>query len=145
MGLECPCGVIVNAVSQNHNVCFHGQMGTVRGDLTYMANVCVTMLDSSSLRLEFVDNESRGKSKSFLFEAKMFNSVICCREGENCEVAITGTGLVNGVLHPFKAVFREQNTSPYVDSIRSFVISRFFNQNGAAPVSQGSIIALGCE
>ncbi|WP_060208393.1 hypothetical protein [Sporosarcina koreensis] len=145
MGIECPCGVIVNAVSRNHNVCFHGHIESVKGDLTYMANVCVTMLDTSSLTLEFMDTESKGTSKSFLFEAKTFTSVTCCRDGENCEVTITGTGLVDGVLYPFEAVFREQNTFPYVDSVRSFIISRFFNQNGAAPVTQGSIIALGCR
>lgn len=145
MGIECPCGVVVNAVSRNNNVCFHGHVGTVKGDLTYMANVCVTMLDSSSITLEFQDTEPMGKSKSFFFEAKTFTSVTCCRDGENCEVTVTGTGLVNGELYSFQAVFREQNTFPFVDSVRSFVITRFFDQNGAAPVTNGSIIALGCR
>ena len=61
MGIECPCGVVVNAISRNNHVRFYGCKGTVKGDLTYKANVCVSMLASSSLSLEFVDTELKGE------------------------------------------------------------------------------------
>ncbi|MCM3637611.1 hypothetical protein M3152_07740 [Sporosarcina luteola] len=145
MGMECPCGVLVNAVSRRNNVRFNGQMGTVRGDLTYMANVCVTTLAASSLSLEFVDTETMGGVNSFMFVANSFTSVVCRREGQNCEVTVTGTGLVDDDQFPFVAVFRDQVAPANVDIVQSFVITGFFNQNGAAPVAQGSIIALGCD
>lgn len=145
MGMECPCGVIVNAVSRRNNVRFNGQMGTVKGNLTYMANVCATRLESSTLSLEFVDTETMGGVNSFTFEANSITSVDCDREGQNCEVTVTGTGLINGVQFPFTAEFRDQVASANVDIVQSFVITGFFNQNGAAPVAQGSIMALGCN
>lgn len=145
MGMECPCGVLVNAVSRRNNVRFNGQMGTVKGDLTYMANVCVTTLDTSSLTLQFTDTETMGGMNSFTFVANSITSVDCDREGQNCEVTVTGTGLINNVQFPFEAVFRDQVASANVDIVQSFVITGFFNQNGAAPVAQGSIVALGCQ
>ncbi|MFS0687829.1 hypothetical protein AB1K89_01090 [Sporosarcina sp. 179-K 8C2 HS] len=145
MGMECPCGVLVNAVSRNNNVRFNGQMGTVEGDLTYMANVCVTTLAASTLTLHFTDTETMGGKNSFTFVANSITSVECNREGQNCEVTVTGTGIVNSVQFPFEAIFRDQVASANVDIVRSFVITGFFDQNGAAPVAQGSIIALGCE
>lgn len=62
----------------------------------------------------------------------------------NCEVTVTGTGTVGGVTYPFEAVFRDQVASSNVDDVQSFVITGFFDQNGAAPVPQGSIVAVGC-
>ena len=45
MGIICPCGVSVNACSKNNNVKFIRQdVKRVRGNLTYLANVCVTTL-----------------------------------------------------------------------------------------------------
>lgn len=145
MGMQCPCGVVVNAVSRRNNVRFDGQRGTVRGDLTYMANVCATTLADSSLTLDFVDTETMGGVNSFTFVANSITAVVCNRVGQNCEVTVTGTGLVNGNQFPFEAVFRDQVASANVDIVQSFVITGFFNQNGAAPVAQGSIVALGCE
>ncbi|WP_252503364.1 hypothetical protein [Sporosarcina sp. Marseille-Q4943] len=145
MGMECPCGVLVNAVSRDNNVRFNGQMGTVEGDLTYMANVCVTTLAASTLSLQFTDTETMGGVNSFMFVANSITSVECNRIGQNCEVTVTGTGLVNGQQFPFEAVFRDQVASAAVDIVQSFVITGFFDQNGAAPVAQGSIVALGCE
>ena len=145
MGMECTCGVLVNAVSRRNNVKFNGQMGTVKGDLTYMANVCVTMLEGSSLSLEFEDKETKYGVNSFKFVANAITSVVCRRLGQNCEVTVKGTGLVNGVQFPFEAVFRDQVESANVDIVQSFVITGFFDQNGAAPVAQGSIVSLGCE
>ena len=145
MGIECPCGVIVNAVSENNNVRFTGQGGTVRGDLIYVGSICVTTLAASSLSLQFIDRETVGSVNSFTFVANSFTSVVCRREGQNCEVTVTGTGLVNGVEFPFEAVFRDQVATANVDNVQSFVITGFFTQNGAAPVAQGSIIALGCD
>ncbi|MCM3709694.1 hypothetical protein [Sporosarcina luteola] len=145
MGVECPCGVLVNAVSRRNNVRFTGQMGTVRGDLMYMANVCITTLATSSLSLQFTDTETMGGVNSFTFTANSITSVVCNREGQNCEVTVTGTGLINGVQFPFEAVFRDQVASANVDNVQSFVITGFFDQTGAAPVAQGSIVALGCQ
>lgn len=145
MGMECTCGVLVNAVSRRNNVRFNGQMGTVRGDLTYMANVCATTLDSSTLSLQFTDTETMGGMNSFTFVANSITSVECNKEGQNCEVTVTGTGLIDNVQFPFEAVFRDQVASANVDIVQSFVITGFFDQNGAAPVAQGSIVALGCE
>ncbi|MFC5603340.1 hypothetical protein [Sporosarcina koreensis] len=144
MGMECTCGVLVNAVSRRNNVRFQGQMGTVKGDLTYMANICVTSLDTSSLSLQFTDTETMSGKNSFTFIANSITCVECKREGQNCVVTVTGTGLVNNVQFPFEAVFRDQVASANVDIVQSFVITGFFNQNGAAPVAQGSIVALGC-
>jgi hypothetical protein len=144
MGMECPCGVLVNAVSRMNNVRFNGQMGTVRGDLRYLANVCVTTLAASTLSLQFTATEKTCGMNSFTFVANSITSVVCRREGQNCEVTVTGTGLVNGEQFPFEAVFRDQVATANVDIVQSFVITGFFNQNGAAPVAQGSIIALGC-
>ncbi|WP_239432311.1 hypothetical protein [Sporosarcina sp. ACRSL] len=120
-------------------------MGTVRGDLRYMANVCATTLDASSLSLQFTDTETTGAENSFVFVANSITSVVCRREGQNCEVTVRGTGLVNGVQFPFEAVFRDQIESANVDIVQSFVITGFFNQTGAAPVAQGAITALGCN
>jgi len=144
MGVICPCGVQVNAVSMNNNVKFTGQTGTVRGDLTYLANVCVTTLATSTLSLNFVDTETPGVN-NFTFTANAITSVTCRQEGQNCVVTVTGTGLVNGVQFPFEAVFRDQVATAANDIVQSFVITGFFDQNGAAPVPQGSIVALGCQ
>ncbi|EKN70695.1 hypothetical protein BABA_04619 [Neobacillus bataviensis LMG 21833] len=144
MGVICPCGVLVNAVSTNNNVKFTGQTGTVKGDLTYLANVCVTTLGTSTLSLSFVDTETPG-ANNFTFTANAITSVTCKREGQNCVVTVDGTGLVNGVQFPFEAVFRDQVATAANDNVQSFVITGFFDQNGAAPVPQGSIIALGCQ
>lgn len=145
MGMECTCGVVVNAVSRRNNVRFHGQMGTVKGDLTYMANVCISSLDTSSLSLQFKDTETRGGRNSFTFVANSITNVECRREGQNCEVTVTGTGRVGDVQYPFEAVFKDVVEQAQPDLVKSFVITGFFNQNGTAPVSQGSIRALGCE
>ena len=53
MGVICPCGVVVNAFSENNNVKIVGKRGTVKGNLTYLANVCVATLETSTLSLEF--------------------------------------------------------------------------------------------
>ena len=144
MGMLCPCGVVVrNAVSDNNNVKFEGQQGTTEGTLTYNANVCVLTLDASTLSLNFVDTETG--ANSFTFTANAITSVTCKQEGQNCVVTVAGTGLVNGVQFPFEAVFRDQVASAANDIVQSFVITGFFDQNGAAPVPQGTIMALGCQ
>lgn len=144
MGNICPCGVSVDAFSEDNNVRFVGQMGTIEGNLTYLAEVCVTTLATSTLSLDFEDTETPGEN-DFTFTANDITSVVCRREGQNCEVTVTGTGLVNGMEFPFEAVFRDQVASANVDNVQSFVITGFFDQNGAAPVEQGSIVALGCQ
>ena len=144
MGNICPCGVSVDAFSEDNNVKFVGQNGTIEGNLTYLAEVCVTTLAASTLSLDFEDTETPGEN-DFTFTANEITSVVCRREGQNCEVTVTGTGLVNGMEFPFEAVFRDQVASANVDNVQSFVITGFFDQNGAAPVEQGSIVALGCQ
>ncbi|MHA6260169.1 hypothetical protein ACXYMX_09675 [Sporosarcina sp. CAU 1771] len=144
MGNVCPCGVTVNACSENNNVIFHGKRGTVKGNLTYLASVCITTLEAATLSLEFEDTKYYGKH-SFLFTADAITSVVCKKEGENCLVTVKGTGKVNGVSYAFEAVFKDLNAMANFDNVLSFVISGFFDQNGAAPVPQGSISALGCQ
>ena len=144
MGVICPCGVIVNGFSLNNNVKFTGQTGTVEGNLQYIADVCVTTLGTSSLSLTFTDTETPGVN-SFLFTANSITSVTCKQEGLNCVVTVEGTGLVNDVQYPFEAVFRDQVATAANDDVQMFEITGFFDQNGAAPVPQGTITALGCQ
>lgn len=144
MGRICPCGVSVDAFSEDNNVKFEGQNGTIEGNLTYLAEVCVTTLAASTLSLEFEDTETPGLN-DFTFTANEITTVECKREGQNCVVTVTGTGTIDDEVLAFEAVFRDQVASAANDIVQSFVITGFFNQNGAAPVEQGSIIALGCQ
>ncbi len=143
MGVVCTCGVIVDAFSDDNNVRFEGQTGTTEGDLTYLANVCSTTLETSTLSLNFEDEETG--QNSFFFEANEITSVECNQEGQNCVITVTGTGLVNGEEFPFEAVFRDIVEQAQNDNVQSFVITGFFDQNGAAPVPQGSIQNQGCQ
>lgn len=145
MGLECLCGVKVDAFSCMHQVVFEEQQGTIRGDLTYYADVCVTTLAASFLSLDFEDTETCGGKNSFLFVSNAITSVECDQQGQNCEVTVSGSGVVNNVQYPFTAVFVDQTPMANVDLVKSFVITGFFDQNGTAPVAQGSVQALGCE
>lgn len=140
----CPCGVSVDAFSEDNNVKFEGQNGTIEGNLTYMAEVCITTLATSTLSLDFEDTETPGLN-DFTFTANEITSVECNQEGQNCVVTVTGTGTIDGDKLDFVAVFRDQVASAANDNVQSFVITGFFDQNGAAPVEQGSIIALGCQ
>ncbi|WP_186670337.1 hypothetical protein [Sporosarcina sp. BP05] len=144
MGILCPCGVSVNACSKNNNVEFISKCKMRRGNITYLANVCVTTLNKSTLSLEFVDTK-RPCSNNFLFTANAITSIVCKKDGQNCVVTVEGTGLVNGRQYSFKAVFRDQIAPAANDIVQSFVIKGFFDQNGAVCVPQGSIIALGCQ
>ncbi|WP_342599952.1 hypothetical protein MHB48_02265 [Psychrobacillus sp. FSL H8-0483] len=144
MGRICPCGVHVDAFSEDNNVKFEGQNGTIEGNLTYMADVCITTLATSTLSLEFEDTETPGLN-DFTFTANEITTVECNQEGQNCVITVTGTGTINGDKLEFEAVFRDQVASAANDNVQSFVITGFFDQNGAAPVEQGSIMALGCQ
>ena len=144
MGTMCPCGVQVDAIARDRNVQFVGMMGQVRGNLTYAADVCVTTLSASTLSLQFEDTRMMG-NRSFTFTANEITTVTCRRLGQNCEVTVTGTGTVGMMQYPFVAVFRDQVASANVDIVQSFVITGFFDQNGAETVPQGSINALGCQ
>lgn len=145
MGLECLCGVKVDALSCMNHVKFEEQHGTVHGDVTYYADVCLTTLSGSFLSLDFEDLETCGGSNSFLFVSNTITNVECDQQGLNCVVTVTGSGVVNNIQYPFTAVFVDQTPFAKVDLVKSFIITGFFNQNGAAPVAQGSIKALGCE
>lgn len=152
MGVMCPCGVIVRnpldpnneAVSNNNNVQFEGQMGTITGNIFYKARICVTTLESSTLSLRFQDTETPNVN-NFTFTANAITSVECKQEGQNCSITVAGTGIVNGMQFPFEAIFRDQVGQAQVDDVQAFEITGFFNQTGAAPIDQGSIIALGCQ
>lgn len=144
MGTMCPCGVSVDAFSKRNRVKFVGQRGTVKGNLTYLAEVCITTLCTSTLSLQFVDTETPNLN-NFTFIANEITSVVCKREGKNCEVTVTGTGTIDMVEYCFEAVFRDLVAQASKDIVQSFVITDFFDQNGAAPVDQGSIVALGCQ
>jgi len=143
LGVLCPCGALVNALSENNNVKFTGQNGTTKGDLSYVANVCSSTLETSTLSLQFIDLET-GRN-SFFFVADNITSVECKQEGQNCVITVTGTGNVNGQQFSFEAVFRDIVAQAQKDNVQKFTITGFFDQNGAAPVSQGSIQALGCQ
>lgn len=144
MGVICPCGVKVNAKKEKQNVIFKGGCGTVTGNLTYLANVCVTTLASSTLSLKFEDTMTSGKF-SFLFTANTITSVTCKKEGQNCVVTVQGTGKIGLKEYAFEAKFKDQGSLASYDIVQSFVIDGFFNQNGVIPVAQGSIVALGCQ
>lgn len=144
MGILCPCGVTVNACSKRNCVKFTGKCGTVQGNLSYHANVCITTLGKSTLTLKFVDTQCPSRN-NFLFTANAITSVDCKRDGQGCVVTVTGTGVVNGKQYPFTAVFKDRVAQAANDVVQSFVITGFFDQNGAVLVPQGSIIALGCR
>ncbi|MDZ5472995.1 hypothetical protein SM124_14855 [Bacillus sp. 31A1R] len=144
MGLVCSCGVLVDAFVERDQVMIEGVMGTVTGSLTYLADVCVDRLDTSTLSLQF-DQTEGGTDNSFTFTATEITTVVCRREGQNCEVTVEGFGTVNGETFPFEAVFRDQVEQAAVDIVQSFEIIGFFDQTGANTIDQGSIIALGCE
>lgn len=150
MGVVCPCGVIVQgpangfAVSENNNVKFDGQQGTIRGDIFYRANICATKLDSSTLTLRFEDTETPD-ANNFTFNANSISCVECNPEGQNCSIRVIGTGIVNNTVYDFEAVFRDQVEQANVDIVQMFEITDFFNQTGAAPIDQGSIVQQGCQ
>jgi hypothetical protein len=144
MGIICPCGVRVGAFARNQKVTFEGVMGPVRGNLTYKADVCVTKLSASTLSLQFEDTREMG-NRSFTFNSTTIRDVTCCREGQNCEVTVTGRGKIGMMQYDFVAVFRDQVASANADIIQSFVITNFFDQNGVVKVPEGSIVALGCQ
>ncbi|MBB4825989.1 hypothetical protein HNO89_003226 [Sporosarcina luteola] len=144
MGIVCPCGVRVNAVSQQNRVKFEGVPGTVCGTITYTADVCVSTPGSSRLILRFVDTENNG-AQSFTFTATSFKQVTCCKEDYRCDVTIRGTGIINGITYGFQAIFSDYSKMAKADVVKEFEIYDFFDQLGAAPVKQGSIVARGCK
>ncbi|WML43447.1 hypothetical protein [Neobacillus sp. PS3-40] len=153
MGVRCSCGVRVNAVKEDVNVKFDSLNGNETGTLTYLANICFDTIEQSTLLLTFVDTDGNAPDTSFTFEVSPslvgteITTVTCNKEGVNCVVTVTGTGLKTGFLGnallPFTAVFRDQAAG--TDNVQSFVITGFFSQTGAEPVGNGSIIALGCS
>jgi hypothetical protein len=149
LGIRCSCGVLVNAFNGNRTVLFGRDMET--GALTYLADVCADTLETSTLSLTFVNTDG-GTNTSFTFEVgpliagTEITSVECNGTGEgNCVIIVTGTGLKQGFLGSallnFTAIFRDQAT----DSVQSFIINGFFDQNGIVPVVLGSITAQGCS
>ena len=117
---------------------------SVRGNLTYTADVCITRLEDSTLSLQFEDTETPCRY-SFIFTANAITSVICRREGQNCVVTVEGTGTIDEIQHPFVAVFRDRVAQAANDIVQSFVITGVFAQTEPVSVSQGSIVALGCQ
>lgn len=144
MGTICPCGVQVDAMAKRQEVWFNECKSSIRGNLTYAADVCVTTLATSTLSLRFEDTETPNRN-SFLFTANAITNVTCRRETGNCVVTVTGTGLIGNTQYPFVAVYRDQDAFAANDSVLSFVITGFFDQTGAVKVAQGSIVALGCQ
>lgn len=145
MGVICPCGVAVDAFAEGVNVRFKHKRKTVKGNLTYLGDVCATSLDKSTLSLTFKDTETKGSKYSFLFTANAITSVVCKKTGNNCRVTVKGTGLVNGKQYHFEATFTDQVENANVDIVKSFNITNFFSQNGSVPVPQGSIVSKGCQ
>ncbi|WOV89028.1 hypothetical protein QWT69_07960 [Sporosarcina oncorhynchi] len=145
MGLECHCGVKADAESFARHAKFHGQHYTVKGCLTYHANVCVSALDNALLVVDFEDEQTEGAKYSFIFTATKVSCVECCNNSHACEVTVSGMGTVNGKEYPFVAVFYDTDERTKVDFVKRFTISGFFDQNGLLAVKKGSIRALGCE
>ncbi|MDW0115472.1 hypothetical protein QTL97_00780 [Sporosarcina thermotolerans] len=144
MGLICNCRVVVDGLSKDNNVKFAGVKCKIKGDLQYMANACDNNLSASFLTLHFTDRSGNAVNRSFEFVARTITSVECREICQNCEVTVTGTGTVGENIYPFVAVFRDQVATSNKDTVQSFVITRFFDQNGPATVPQGSIVAVGC-
>lgn len=154
MGVICPCGVLVQnpqdpsgeAVSTSNNVQFEGQGGTITGDLFYKADICVTRLATSTLTLRFEDTETPGEN-DFTFTATSFTRVECDSQGQNCEIEVEGFGTISGRTGTFRfeATFRDIVDPAANDNVQDFEIDGFFDQNGAAPITQGSIESQGCQ
>lgn len=147
MGIQCPCGVRVDATATGVNVQFVSGMGTPvneTGNLTYNADVCVTTLSKSTVRLQFVDT-TQPMTRSFTFTSTSITDVDCDRQGPNCVVTVKGRGMVLGssTTYDFEAVFRDQASGTH-DQVTNFIIAGFFRQTGAVNVAQGSVKALGC-
>lgn len=145
MGLECICGVKVETEAFAPYTRFHGQHCTVKGCLTYHANVCVSTLDSAFLLIDFEDEQAESAKNSFLFTAEKITCIECCKNGGACEVTVSGMGKVNGKEYPFIAVFCETDDRTKTDFVKRFTITGFFDQNGLLAVKKGTINALGCE
>jgi GTPase involved in cell partitioning and DNA repair len=96
MGILCHCGVSVNTSAKKHKVKIKGKCKKIKGNLTYLADVCVTNPEKSTLSLELVDKKCP-KVNNFLFTANAITSVVCKEERQNSVVTIKGTGIVNGV------------------------------------------------
>jgi hypothetical protein len=148
MGIVCLCGVRVgqdgvDAVSDNQQVTFVGETGTRRGTLTYTADVCNQDLESSFVTIDFDQTSNEMPDRSFTGTSTSITSVVCNQEGVNCVITVMGTMMVNGVTRNFVAVFRDNAMG--TDIVQSFVITGFFNQQGAAPVDGGSIVNQGCQ
>ncbi|MGE8205249.1 hypothetical protein ACQKP0_11840 [Heyndrickxia sp. NPDC080065] len=148
MGIYCPCGVYVDAHSEINHIqkivkCKCRIIKKViRSRLSYLADICSTTLETSTLSLTYEDIQA--PSNSFFFKANSITSVICRQEGQICIVTVKGTGIVKGQQFPFEAVFcegMEQSSS----IVQKFVIHGFFDQNDPLPVSQGTIVTRGCQ
>ena len=145
MGLECHCGVKADAESFARHAKFHGQHYTVKGCLTYYADVCVSALDQALLVVDFEDEQTEDAKYSFIFTAKNITCVECCENSDTCEVAVSGMGTVNGKEYPFVAVFYDTDERTKVDFVKHFTITGFFDQNALLAVKKDSIRALGCK
>lgn len=145
MGVICPCGVSMDACAECIAVKFRHKRKTVEGNITYLADICVTTVETSTLSLVFTDTETKDSKYSFLFTANAITSVVCKKNWYGCKVIVKGTGIVNGKQYDFEAVFNDQVENATVDIVEIFSITNFFNQNGAVPVPQGSIISKGCQ
>ncbi|KAF1083817.1 hypothetical protein SPSYN_02973 [Sporotomaculum syntrophicum] len=143
MGIRCTCGVFttIKAFATDVNVQFVGVPGTVRGNLRYIVNACVDFLEASTLTLVFTQTESGPPDRSFTFEASKITCTNCLSMGNTCVVTVAGEGTGG---RTFFAEFRDTPDTAANDLVQSFMISGFFNQGGAVPVPQGSIISVGC-
>ncbi|GIN83982.1 hypothetical protein J6TS2_03680 [Heyndrickxia sporothermodurans] len=149
MGVYCPCGVYVNATSENTQLQFVERCRckiykrTIKGRLSILADVCSTTLETSTLSLEYEDFETPSVN-NFLFTANAITSVVCRRDGQDCVVTIKGNGSVKGRQFTFVAVFRDQHEQAF-DILQKFVITGFFDLKGAKSFPKDSIKTLGCQ
>lgn len=70
---------------------------------------------------------------------------MCCKQGQECEVTVVGTGTIDTTEYFFEAIFRDVVDLASEDIVLSFVIANFLDPNGPAPVDEESIVALGCK
>jgi hypothetical protein len=150
MGVRCSCGVRVGlpftgvaAVSEDNQVSFDN-IGNRRGTITYTADVCADTLDTSTVTISFFQTSRQVTNLSFTGTSTEITSVECDRVDQNCQITVTGTIQTQFGTFPFIAEFRDQNPNANVDIVQVFDIDGFFNQQGAAPVAQGSIVNQGC-
>jgi hypothetical protein len=148
MGVVCLCqGRVgldgVPAIRMNQEVKFAvDPIGTRSGTLTYTADLCSEDLASSFVTIQFQQTSLESPPINFTGTSATITSIICNRNGQTCEIRVIGTMTVGNNTFDFNAEFRDV---PGMDNVQVFVITGFFNQVGASPVDEDSIVVDNCQ